>query len=85
MAAASVRVVDAAARIMAVCVVIGASVGAERRAVVATKLIALMRPDFVASRRPCGVRFVFLYFVDDDASDSDTQQGSTKVRSSLNL
>lgn len=72
-------------RIVAVCPVIGAIVGAIRRAVVAMEMVAPMRAYFVASRRPAVVRLIFLYFVDDDASGGDTQQGFAKAGSSLNL
>ena len=47
--------------------------------------LALMRAYLVAFRRLAFVRFVFLYFVDDDANGSDAQKCFAKVRPSLNL
>ena len=66
-----------------------AFMGAMKRPVVGAtvrvKALALMRAYFVASERLAFSHPVFVYLFDDEASSSDTQQGSAKVGSSLNL
>ena len=72
-----------------VCSMFVAVMGAMKRPVVGAtvrvKPLALMRAYFVASERLAFSHPVFVYLFDDEASSSDTQQGSAKVGSSLNL